>query len=142
MRKVPSLRRHKPSSQAVVTLSGHDFYLGLWPANRKSAPPDCQAKYERLIAEWLTAGRPTSPSTLWRWTRHGVPTPAGVIRLETSHLAGRLITSKEAVRRFLTTVSAAKALHPSANQSQPPSDKSITSDRQTVVKARLDAIGI
>ena len=28
--RVPSYRRHKPSGQAVVTLSGKDFYLGPW----------------------------------------------------------------------------------------------------------------
>jgi hypothetical protein len=27
----PSLQRHKPSGQAVVTLSGKDVYLGVWP---------------------------------------------------------------------------------------------------------------
>ena len=27
---VPSYRHHKPSGKAVVTLSGRDFYLGLW----------------------------------------------------------------------------------------------------------------
>ena len=26
--KTPSLRHHKPTSQAVVTLDGRDFYLG------------------------------------------------------------------------------------------------------------------
>lgn len=28
--RVPSYRRHKPSGQAVVTLNGHDIYLGPW----------------------------------------------------------------------------------------------------------------
>ncbi|RIK74924.1 MAG: site-specific integrase [Planctomycetota bacterium] len=50
-RSLPSLRRHKASGQAVVTLSGRDLYLGPWgsrPAKRE---------YERLIGEWLAAGR-------------------------------------------------------------------------------------
>jgi integrase len=58
MRKTPpSLRRHKPSGQAVVTLGGHDHYLGAWPALCKKAPPDVQEAYDRLIAEWLANGR-------------------------------------------------------------------------------------
>jgi hypothetical protein len=28
--RAPSYRRHKPSGQAVVTLSGRDIYLGKW----------------------------------------------------------------------------------------------------------------
>jgi integrase len=50
-RSLPSLRRHKASGQAVVALSGRDHYLGPWgskPAKRE---------YERLIGEWLAAGR-------------------------------------------------------------------------------------
>jgi integrase len=60
MRKLPSLRRHKPTSQAVVTLSGKDFYLGVWPANRRTPPTIIHEKYERLITEWLAAGRQLS----------------------------------------------------------------------------------
>lgn len=62
MRKLPSLRRHKPTSQAVVTLSGKDHYLGVWPAGRKSPPPAIQQAYERLIAEWLAGNRQPLPS--------------------------------------------------------------------------------
>src|SRR5947209_6789212 len=62
MRQLPSLRRHKPTSQAVVTLAGKDHYLGVWPAGRKTAPPEIQTRYERLIAEWLASNRqPRSP---------------------------------------------------------------------------------
>ena len=49
--QVPSYRRHKPSGQAVVTLSGRDVYLGKW--NTKAS----RAEYDRLIAEWLASGR-------------------------------------------------------------------------------------
>jgi hypothetical protein len=62
MRKIPSLRRHKPTSQAVVTLSGRDFYLGVWPSGRRTPPLDMQVRYEREIAEWLTSGR-SAPSS-------------------------------------------------------------------------------
>jgi len=57
MRKVPSLRRHKPTSQAVVTRNGKDHYLGIWPSGRRTPPDEIQAKYERLIAVFLAAGR-------------------------------------------------------------------------------------
>lgn len=48
---VPRYRKHKPSGQAVVTLNGKDHYLG--PHNSKTSI----AEYDRLIAEWLAAGR-------------------------------------------------------------------------------------
>jgi hypothetical protein len=35
--QVPSLRRHKPSGRAIVTLSGKDRYLGPWPNGQQSA---------------------------------------------------------------------------------------------------------
>ena len=55
--RTPSLRRHKPSARAVVTLNGHDHYLGPWPANRKKPAPEVQRAYDLLIAEWLANGR-------------------------------------------------------------------------------------
>ena len=48
--RVPSYRRHKPTGQAVVTLSGKDHYLGRW----NSAPS--RAEYNRLIGEWFAGG--------------------------------------------------------------------------------------
>jgi integrase len=52
-RKLPSYRLHKPSGQALVTLNGRDRYLGPWNS------PESRAEYDRLIAEWLAAGRGT-----------------------------------------------------------------------------------
>jgi len=49
--RTPSLRRHKPSGQAVVTLDGRDFYLG------RHGAPESRAEYDRLLAEWLANGR-------------------------------------------------------------------------------------
>lgn len=49
--RIPSYRRHKPTGQAVVTLSGRDFYLGTW--NTKAS----RAEYDRLVNEWLASGR-------------------------------------------------------------------------------------
>jgi len=54
-RKLPKYRRHRPSGQAVVTLSGRDFYLG---------PHDSavsRVEYDRLVAEWLVNGRALPP---------------------------------------------------------------------------------
>jgi len=56
-KRVPKYRRHKPSGQAVVTLSGKDHYLGPW----KSAAS--KANYDRLIGEWLASGRTSSAPT-------------------------------------------------------------------------------
>lgn len=50
--RTPSLRRHKPSGQAVVILNGTDHYLG-----QRKAPPAVREAYDRLIAEWLANGR-------------------------------------------------------------------------------------
>jgi hypothetical protein len=49
--RVPSLRLHKPSGQAVVTIAGRDHYCGPW-GSRKA-----QAEYQRLVGEWLAGGR-------------------------------------------------------------------------------------
>lgn len=48
-KKIPSYRLHKSSGQAVVTLAGHDHYLGV------HGTPESQQAYARLIALW-TAG--------------------------------------------------------------------------------------
>ncbi|QDV34109.1 tyrosine-type recombinase/integrase [Tautonia plasticadhaerens] len=49
--RTPSYRLHKPTGQAVVTLSGRDFYLG------RHGTPESRAEYDRIIAEWLSLGR-------------------------------------------------------------------------------------
>src|SRR5262245_32498561 len=49
--RTPKYRLHRPSGQAVVTLEGHDFYLG--PHGTASS----RREYDRLIAEWLGNGR-------------------------------------------------------------------------------------
>jgi integrase len=59
--RTPSLRRHKPSGRAVVTLDGKDHYLGPWPEGRKKPAPEVQAAYDQLIAEWLANGRRLQP---------------------------------------------------------------------------------
>jgi hypothetical protein len=47
-------------------------------------------------------GRPVNSSTLWRWARKGVRLPDGTrVYLEVVRLAGRWLTSVEALRRFV-----------------------------------------
>lgn len=53
--RVPSLRLHRPSGQAVCTLGGRDYYLG------KHGTPEARAEYDRLIAEFLARGRVAPP---------------------------------------------------------------------------------
>jgi integrase len=48
---VPKYRKHRGSGQAIVTLSGQDFYLG--PYGTKAS----HQLYDRLVAEWLESGR-------------------------------------------------------------------------------------
>jgi integrase len=48
---VPKYRKHRASGQAVVTLGSRDHYLG--PHGTKIS----RAEYDRLISEWLAAGR-------------------------------------------------------------------------------------
>lgn len=48
---VPTYRLHKPTGKAVVTIAGRDHYLGA------HGSPASHAEYDRLIAEWMAAGR-------------------------------------------------------------------------------------
>ena len=48
---LPKYRKHRVSGQAIVTLSGKDFYLG--PHGTKAS----KSEYDRLIGEWLANGR-------------------------------------------------------------------------------------
>jgi len=48
---LPKYRKHRATGQAVVTLSGKDFYVGPYGTNVS------KIEYDRLIAEWLANGR-------------------------------------------------------------------------------------
>ena len=45
-------------------------------------------------------GRPTHPSTVYRWISRGVRGAAGVVRLEGVRIGGSWYTSREALQRF------------------------------------------
>src|SRR4051812_5569265 len=49
---VPSYCLHKDSGQAYVTLASKVHYLGVYDT------PASRGKYDKLITEWLAAGRP------------------------------------------------------------------------------------
>jgi integrase len=59
-RKLPSYRLHKPSGQAVVTINGHDHYLGAFET------PESRAEYDRVIAEYLAnrSARPPASASI------------------------------------------------------------------------------
>lgn len=48
--RVPSLRHHRPSGRAVVTLDGRDYYLGRYGSQ------ESKAEYQRFLAEFLSGG--------------------------------------------------------------------------------------
>jgi integrase len=52
--RIPSYRFHRASKQAVVTIGGKDHYLGRYDSH------ESRVEYDRLIAEWLAAGRRVS----------------------------------------------------------------------------------
>ncbi len=54
-RRIPRYRLHRPSGQAVVTLSGRDFYLGGFGSEVS------RGEYDRRVAEWLATGRRLPP---------------------------------------------------------------------------------
>lgn len=49
--RIPSYWLHKPTGQAVVTVSGKDHYLGRYDS------PESRAAYDRLLAERLANRR-------------------------------------------------------------------------------------
>lgn len=55
-RRIPSYRHHRPTGQAVVRLDGRDHYLG------RFGTPESRQRYDRLIAEWITARHARRPS--------------------------------------------------------------------------------
>ena len=50
-RSVPKYRKHKASGQAIVTLDGHDLYLGTHGTEASLN------EYDRLVGEWQANGR-------------------------------------------------------------------------------------
>ncbi len=62
--RVPSLRLHKHSGNAVVTVRGRDIYCGKW------GTPEAEAHYRRVIADLVASG----PEVV---RHHGLARPGG-----------------------------------------------------------------
>jgi hypothetical protein len=75
----------------------------------------------------LRSGRPVSPATLWRWAAHGL---RGV-RLEIVRIGGTACTSRQALRRFLADVEAARAT--TSPEPTPPAPPSRAADELTAL---------
>lgn len=99
--RIPSLRRHRPSGRAVVTLSGRDHYLGAWPEDQPAPPPDVRAAYDRLIQEWLANHRRPVPTVEQRRTAilAGEDTDAAVVGLTVCELAVRFLAHADGYYR-------------------------------------------
>jgi integrase len=115
--RTPSLRRHKPSQQGVVTLNGRDHYLGPWPPRLRKPPPDVRTAYDGLIAQWLANGRrlpepmAEAPAltvnevilAFWQWAEQHYRHDNGTT---TSELRDYLFTLRPLKKLFGTTAAA------------------------------------
>jgi hypothetical protein len=63
----PSYRKHEASGQAIVTVDGHDIYLG--PYGSKASRDES----DRVIGEWLIRGDRPCAASDWRCMRHARP---------------------------------------------------------------------
>jgi hypothetical protein len=82
----------------------------------------------------IRAGRPISPTTIWRWATVGCRAKNGErVRLETIRIGGASCTSLEALQRFFARLSGDEP-------AQPPSRR--TSRGHAQAEAALDTAGI
>ncbi|MEO2017860.1 MAG: site-specific integrase [Fuerstiella sp.] len=58
MKRIPKYSLHKATGQALVRINGRAFYLG------EHGSEESKAKYDRLIAKWLTGDKLSAPSGL------------------------------------------------------------------------------
>ncbi|MDG2130616.1 MAG: hypothetical protein P8K08_21635 [Fuerstiella sp.] len=58
MKRIPKYSLHKATGQALVRINGKAIYLG------EHGSEDSKAKYDRLIAKWLTGEKRSAPSGL------------------------------------------------------------------------------
>jgi hypothetical protein len=70
------------------------------------------------------------PSTVWRWARKGSKAPDGrLVRLEVCRVGGRWLTSRSALARFISALSAAAGS--ASNQPTPPAARTPTTRRKS-----------
>jgi len=92
----------------------------------------------RLLGSFR-GGRPTHPSTPTRWCMDGVKLPDGsTLRLEHFRQAGRLMTSRAAVLRFLAAQQD-NAVAESAAQPRTPAQRKRAAD---AAETELEAMGV
>jgi len=82
---------------------------------------------------------PVNPSTVWRWILQGVRLPDGSrVKLEAIRLAGRWLTSVEAIERFIA------AQTPALHSDSAPRPRTTTQRQRAAARAgkKLEAMGI
>jgi hypothetical protein len=91
----------------------------------------------------LRGQKRTDPATIWRWVNRGHKLPDGsVLKLEAAKMAGRWLTSKPALGRFLERITAASI--PQSEDTTPPVQARTVSTRQKSsqrASAKLAAMG-
>jgi hypothetical protein len=94
----------------------------------------------RLIPGYRRTARTAHPSCVFRWMRDGVRLPTGeLLRLEGFRLAGRWLTSREALARFVDRQNAGRE-----SASAPPAIRTPTRRQRAADRAarKLEKLGI
>ena len=73
----------------------------------------------RYLTELMQAERPVSSVTLWRWRTHGMHFNGRTYKLEAVFLGGRVMYSEDAIREFITVMTAARSGQPVPEAVQP-----------------------
>jgi hypothetical protein len=92
------------------------------------------------------AGRNVHPSTLSRWHYHGCPLPDGsVVRLEAVRVAGKLMTSRQALIRFIEAQqpqTPAQGESPAAGAVRSPTARTLAATKAAEELERMRALAI
>ena len=84
--RIPSLRHHKPSKQAVVTLNGRDHSCGPWGSKQ------AKVEFQRFVGEWLASGGARCSAQWCFWIAAKCPryVPKSFKVLGSRHLSPRI----------------------------------------------------
>lgn len=83
----------------------------------------------------------TAPQTVWRWARFGARSPDGrMVRLEAARVAGRWLTSRAAVARFIMAMTEAEQFDEKSDAAKPMTE-SRRKRRSLSAAARLKSMG-
>jgi len=63
----------------------------------------------KVSSAWIAKTLGINTCTGFRWMTRGIKTPVGIIKLESTVLGGRIVTTREAVQRFMEAVAAARS---------------------------------